>query len=140
MLKIEYSTGMVIAEDLKASIKAIDDALMQETRLTGSLLEASQQIGLPITHSQKLLEGMARGFERLVAGRADMLSVVRQVNTIRGQSNLEVTDFGCPGRTRRHDGGSAGQAADSPDPSADDSGGLTDHAGRRRSGVGLQLP
>ncbi len=69
---------------------------MQETRLTGSLLEASQQIGLPITHSQKLLEGMARGFERLVAGRADMLSVVRQVNTIRGQSNLEVTDFGCP--------------------------------------------
>lgn len=97
MLKIEHTTGMVIAEDLRASIKAIDSALMQETRLTGSLLEASEQIGLPVAHSQKLLEGMARGFERLVAGRADMLSVVRQVNTIRGQSNLSVTDFGCPG-------------------------------------------
>lgn len=97
MLKIEQTTGMVIAEDLKASIKAIDHALLQETRLTGSLIEAGDQIGLPIAHSQKLLEGMARGFEHLVAGRADMLAVVRQVNTIRGQSNLEVVDFGCPG-------------------------------------------
>ena len=96
MLKINHTTGTVIAEDLKASIKAIDEALIQESRLTGSLIEASGQIGLPITHSQKLLEGMARGFERLVAGRADMLSVVRQVNSIRAQSNLEVTDFGCP--------------------------------------------
>ncbi len=96
MLKINQTTGTVIAEDLKASIRAIDEALIQESRLTGSLIEASGQIGLPITHSQKLLEGMARGFEHLVAGRADMLSVVRQVNSIRAQSNLEVTDFGCP--------------------------------------------
>ena len=97
MLKIEQTTGMVIADDLKASIKAIDDALLQETRLTSSLIEAGAQIGLPISHSQKLLEGMARGFEKLVAGRADMLAVVRQVNTIRSQSNLSVVGFGCPG-------------------------------------------
>jgi hypothetical protein len=73
MLKIEHTTGLVIADDLKASIKAIDDALLQESRLTGSLLE------------------------KLVSGRADMLSVVRQVNTIRSQSNLQVVGFGCPG-------------------------------------------
>lgn len=97
MLKIEQTTGMVIAEDLRASIKAIDNALIQETRLTGSLLEASQQIGLSTAHSQKLLEGMSRGFEHLVAGRADMLAVVRQVNTIKGQSSLDVVDYGCPG-------------------------------------------
>ncbi len=30
MLKIEHTTGMVIADDLKASIKAIDDALLQK--------------------------------------------------------------------------------------------------------------
>jgi hypothetical protein len=97
MLKIEHTTGLVIADDLRASIKAIDDALLQETRLTSSLIEAGARIGLPISHSQKLLEGMARGFEKLVAGRADMLSVVRQVNTIRSQSNLNVVGFGCPG-------------------------------------------
>lgn len=96
MHKIEQSTGMVIAEDLKASIHAIDQALLQETRLTGSLIEASEQIGLGIAHSQKLLEGMTRGLENLVKGRADMLAVVRQVNSIRSRSNLDVVDFGCP--------------------------------------------
>jgi hypothetical protein len=96
MLKIELATGMVISEDLKASIKAIDSALLQETRLTSSLIEASDQIGLPINHSQKLLEGMARGFEKLVSSRSDMLAVVRQVNAIRAQSTLEVVDLGCP--------------------------------------------
>jgi hypothetical protein len=96
MLKIEDTTGMVIAEDTKATIKAIDSALLQKTRLAGSVLEASDQIGLPMAHSQKLLEGMARGFEHLVAGRADMLAVVRQLRAIKGQSSLDVVDYGCP--------------------------------------------
>jgi len=114
MLKIEQTTGMVIAEDLRASIKAIDNALIQETRLTGSLLEASMQIGLSTAHSQKLLEGMSRGFEHLVAGRADMLAVVRQVNTIKGQSSLDVVDYGCPGGFNPE--GSLNQAAAQPAP------------------------
>jgi len=96
MLKIEETTGLVVAEDTKATINAIDAALLQKARLTGSVLEASAQIGLPMAHSQKLLEGMARSFEHLVAGRADMLAVVRQLTAIKGQSNIEVVDFGCP--------------------------------------------
>ena len=96
MLKIEETTGMVVAEDTKATIKAIDLALLQKARLAGSVLEASEQIGLPMAHSQKLLEGMARGFEHLVAGRADMLAVVRALTAIKGQSTIEVVDYGCP--------------------------------------------
>jgi hypothetical protein len=96
MLKIKETTGMVIAEDTRATIKAIDTALLQEARLAGSVIEASDQIGLPMVHSQKLLEGMSRGFEKLVAGRADMLTVVRQLTAIKGRSTLEVVDYGCP--------------------------------------------
>lgn len=96
MLKINEATGMVVAEDTKATIKAIDHAILQESRLAGSVLEASDQIGLPMAHSQKLLEGMARGFERLVAGRADMLCVVRQLTAIKDQSTIKVVDYGCP--------------------------------------------
>jgi 3-hydroxyacyl-CoA dehydrogenase len=95
MLKIEDTTGMVIAEDTKATIKAIDSALLQKARLAGSVLEASDQIGLPMAHSQKLLEGMARSFDHLVAGRADMLAVVRQLTVIKGKSTLDVVDYGC---------------------------------------------
>jgi len=96
MLKIEETTGLVVAEDTKSTIAAIDRAILAKTRLAGSIIEASEQSGLPIAQSQKLLEGMARGFEHLVAGRADMLGVVRQLTAIKGASTLEVVDFGCP--------------------------------------------
>jgi hypothetical protein len=96
MIRIENTTGLVVAEDTKTTIAAIDRAILSETRLAGSIIEASEQSGLPMAHSQKLLEGMARGFGHLVAGRADMLSVVRQLTAIQGRSSLQVVDFGCP--------------------------------------------
>jgi len=96
MFKIEENTGLVVAEDTKTTIAAIDRAILSETRLASSIIEASEQSGLPIAQSQKLLEGMARGFEHLVAGRGDMLAVVRHLTTIKGRSNLEVVDYGCP--------------------------------------------
>jgi len=96
MFKIEENTGLVVAEDTKSTISAIDNAILSKTRLTTSIIEASEQSGLPVAQSQKLLEGMVRGFEHLVAGRADMLTVVRHLTAIKGGSNLKVVDFGCP--------------------------------------------
>lgn len=96
MLKINENTGLVIAEDTRSAIVAIDRAILSETRLTMSIIEASEQIGLPAAQSQKLLESMARSFDHLVAGRADMLAVVRHLNSIKGRSNLNVVDYGCP--------------------------------------------
>lgn len=96
MFKIENTTGLVVAEDTKTTIAAIDRAILSKTRLAGTIIEASEQSGLPMQQSQKLLEGMARGFEHLIAGRADMLSVVRQLTSIKGASTLDVVDYGCP--------------------------------------------
>ncbi len=96
MLKIEETTGLVVADDTRSTIAAIDRAILSKTRLASTILEASEQSGLPMAHSQKLLEGMVRGFDHLVAGRADMLAVVRQLTAIKGKSSLEVVDFGCP--------------------------------------------
>lgn len=96
MLKIQETAGLVVAEDTKTTIAAIDRAILSETRLAGSILEVSEQSGLPMAQSQKLLEGMVRGFDKLVAGRADMLAVVRHLTAIKGGSNLQVVDYGCP--------------------------------------------
>jgi hypothetical protein len=96
MFKIAETTGLVVAEDTKLTIAAIDNAILSKTRLASSIIEASEQSGLPMAQSQKLLEGMARGFEHLVAGRGDMLTVVRQLSAIKGHSSLEVVDYGCP--------------------------------------------
>lgn len=96
MLEIQKTVGLVVAEDSKSALVAIDRAILAETRLTGSIIEASEQSGLPIGYSQKLLEGMSRGFEHLVAGRADMLAVIRQLTAIKSASTLDTVDFGCP--------------------------------------------
>lgn len=96
MLKIEQTTGLVVADDTRSTIAAIDRAILSKTRLASTIIEASEQSGLPMAHSQKLLEGMARGFEHLVAGRADMLAIVRQLTSIKGNSSLQVVDYGCP--------------------------------------------
>ncbi|BAK67633.1 hypothetical protein SLG_29580 [Sphingobium sp. SYK-6] len=96
MFKIQETTGLVVADDTKSTITAIDRAILCKTRLASSIIEASEQSGLPMAQSQKLLEGMARGFDHLVAGRGDMLSVVRHLTAIKGGSSLKVVDFGCP--------------------------------------------
>ncbi len=96
MFKIEETTGLVVAEDTKTTISAIDHAILSKTRLATSIIEASEQSGLPMAQSQKLLEGMARGFDHLVAGRGDMLAVVRHLTAIQSGSTLKVVNFGCP--------------------------------------------
>lgn len=96
MFKIEETTGLVVAEDTKTTISAIDHAILSKTRLATSIIEASEQSGLPMAQSQKLLEGMARGFEHLVAGRGDMLTVVRHLTAIKTGSTLKVVSYGCP--------------------------------------------
>jgi hypothetical protein len=100
MFKIEEATGLVVAEDTKTTIAAIDRAILSKTRLAGTIIEASEQSSLPMAQSQKLLEGMARGFEHLVAGRSDMLSVVRHLTSIQGASTLEIVNYGCPNGLR----------------------------------------
>lgn len=96
MIKIQEATGLVVAEDTRSTIAAIDRAILSKTRLASSIIEASEQSSLPISQSQKLLEGMARGFDHLVAGRADMVGVVRHLTAIKGRSSLQVVDYGCP--------------------------------------------
>lgn len=96
MLNIAETSGMVVAADTRATIRAIDQALIEETRLCSSIVEASALASMPMAQSQKLLESMARSFEHLVASRADMLSVVRQLAVIKSRSNLDSIDYGCP--------------------------------------------
>ena len=87
MLNIAETSGMVVAADTKATIRAIDQALIEEARFCSTIVEASALAGMPMAQSQKLLESMARSFEHLVASRADLLSVVRQLSVIKSQQS-----------------------------------------------------
>lgn len=100
MFSINRNSGAVVAEDTKASVNAIDAALLSNTRLCATILEASHASGLPINATQKLLQSMASGLNQLVAGRADMVATIRQLNLIQGQSDLSAVSYGCPDATK----------------------------------------
>jgi hypothetical protein len=93
MLKIAEISGMVMAADTRATIRAIDRALLEETRRCASVLESETLGNLPVAQSQTILESMTRSFERLVASRADMLDVTRRLSAIQNQTDLQSTDF-----------------------------------------------
>lgn len=96
MYNIKQSVGGVIAADAQASVAALDSAVLMQTRLCASALEAAADSQLPIAATQGLLESLASGINVLVQSRAELAKAVRHINLIQARSNLRETGFGCP--------------------------------------------
>jgi hypothetical protein len=96
MLSIHPSAAAVVAEDTKASLAAVDHALLNSARLCTSLLEAAQGTPVPARHSQKILASMAKGFSHVVEGRAAIVDTITHLHALRERSDMSEQDFGCP--------------------------------------------
>lgn len=96
MHNIKQRVGDVIAADTQASIEALDTAVLMQTRLCASTIEAATDSRLPIAATQSLLETLSSGMQVLVQGRAELAKTVRHINLIQARSNLRETSFGCP--------------------------------------------
>jgi hypothetical protein len=97
MLKIGQNTGALIAAETKGTLKALDNAILNELRLATTLVEAFDDISLPIGTSQKLLQSMASGINHIVQGRSEMATTVRALAAIKAGSSLKETSYSCPG-------------------------------------------
>jgi hypothetical protein len=96
MHQIKQSVGSVVAEDTQASIKALDTALAEQSRMCASLVEAAQDSNLAIAVTQPLFESVTSGLRGLVESRAHMADAAREIAKIQARSNLRETAFGCP--------------------------------------------
>lgn len=96
MHNIKQRVGDVIAADTQASVEALDTAVLMQTRLCASALEAAADSRLPIAATQGLLETLSSGMHVLVQSRAELAKAVRHINLIQAKSNLRETSFGCP--------------------------------------------
>lgn len=96
MVKIAQNTGALIAAETKGTLKALDNAILTELRLCTTLIEAFDEVRLPVGTSQKLLQSMASGINHVVRGRGEMASTVRALAAIKGVSNLAETSYNCP--------------------------------------------
>lgn len=97
MHNIKQQVGQVVAADTQASVAALDMAVLMQSRLCSSSIEAASASQLPIAATQGLLESLSAGISGLVESRAKLAVAVRHLNVIQGRSNLRETNFGCPG-------------------------------------------
>ena len=98
MLNIKHPTGSVVADDTKASIRALDDAVAQQARMCATLIEASQESNLAIATGQPVLDALTASLRSLVESRAQLATATRRIAAIQSRSNLRETSFGCPSR------------------------------------------
>ena len=96
MLNFRPGAGAVVAADTQNAVAAVDDALLNGVRMYASVLEAIRGSNLPAAQSQKLYSGMNASLTQVLAGRADLVTTVRLLAHIKGQSNFAPEDYGCP--------------------------------------------
>lgn len=98
MLKIQDNIGLLIANETKGALQAIDNAILNELRLCTSLVEAFEATNLSVGPSQKLLQSLANGLNHFVAGRGEMAQTVKTLTAIQSGSSLKETSYNCPGQ------------------------------------------
>lgn len=96
MFQIKQSVGSVIASDTQSSIESLDRAVVQQSRMCASIIEAAHDSHLAIATTQPLLDALSTGLRGLVESRAHLARAVREVAIIQARSNLSETAFGCP--------------------------------------------
>lgn len=96
MVNFQPGAGAVVAADSKNAVAAVDDALLNNLRMYASFIEATQGSNLPAAQSQKVYKSLSASLSAIVEGRADIVAAIRQLNFIKGASNLRELDFGCP--------------------------------------------
>ena len=96
MAEISKGAGVVVAEDVRATVAAFDGALLNGARMCVSVLEATQGAGVPVAQTQKLLRSISTGLSAVVDGRGEIVAAVRQMTVIKSRSNLAEVSYGCP--------------------------------------------
>jgi tellurite resistance protein len=102
MIRLTEAAGRVISSDATTAFRDTDQALLSGVRLAASVLEGTVDSGLPPRTKQKLLESVSSSFDKMLAGRRDMVQAHTQMIVIQGQSSIAEVDFGCLGAPIAH--------------------------------------
>jgi hypothetical protein len=96
MIELKQGAGLVVAGELRNAFSAVDDALLNSARMCVSVIEATQGANIPAQQTQQLFRSITAGMTALTDGRAEIVSALKHVLTIKGQSNLAPVNYGCP--------------------------------------------
>lgn len=95
MPQFNPAAGQVVADELRDAFTSIDMSVHDRARLMSTFIEAVKGSDLPPSRSQRALRSLASSLSKCVESRADMIDAQRVMIAIKGESNLDVYDFGC---------------------------------------------
>lgn len=87
--------GRTVAADINTMFGSVDTAILDTARLTASVMETKQGSDISPAKSQRVLDSLSAGFAKFVDGRKEMVAAHRALVVIKGESNLQVEDYGC---------------------------------------------
>lgn len=96
MVDIKKNVGGLVAADTQSSAAALDMAVVMQSRMCASVMEAAAHSKLPIAATQGALDAMTASLQNLSASRAGLVTAVRELLRIQAASNLCEVSFGCP--------------------------------------------
>lgn len=96
MYKISEKLGYVVAADTQTAVGSINDAIISQSRMCATIVEASIAANLPIGAVQSSLAAVSAGLRDMVANRAGVAEAIRELTEIQRMSNLKEVGFGCP--------------------------------------------
>ena len=95
-MKINSSIGTVIASDTQSTIKSVDAALAQQSRMCADLADACLDSNVPMNATQPVFESLGKSLMGMIESRAHLSVATRDLIRIQSKSNLKETSFGCP--------------------------------------------
>lgn len=96
MYNISEKLGHVVAADTQSAVGSINDAIISQSRMCATIVEASIAANLPLGAVQGSLAAISEGLRNLVVNRAGVADAVRELSQIQRMSNLKEVAFGCP--------------------------------------------
>ena len=96
MIELKQGAGLVVAGEIRNAFSAVDDALLNSARMCVSVIEATQGANIPAQQTQRLLRSITASMTAVVDGRDEIVTALKQMLEIKGQSNLAPVDYGCP--------------------------------------------
>ncbi|MDP3674233.1 MAG: hypothetical protein Q8R44_03940 [Novosphingobium sp.] len=96
MYNISEKLGHVVAADTQSAVGSINDAIISQSRMCATIVEASIAADLPIGAVQGTLAAISEGLRNMVVNRAGVADAVRELSQIQRMSNLKEVGFGCP--------------------------------------------
>lgn len=95
MSNFNPSAGQVVADDLRSAFNGIDMGVQNTARLVNTFIEGYSGSDLAPSRSQRALKAMAISMTRSIESRESLIDAQRALVAIKGDSNLDVYDFGC---------------------------------------------